>query len=385
MRPCACDRVRISQPFDRSRDCSDCWMWHHVERFNLAYGGDGVVYAIEIGPAHNPNRPIIDTVMIGTTGPHQPVMPVPPDVHVACVSLGDLLPAQSCGSLARSCLLHNDATVAFGLPCPQARRQCAKCHDHLPANRPELPPIGKRHLAYHLLPVKGLWKRHVDELRRRWDLFDGTKTIAVMCQAGSATRTHGGEEGKAFELDNPRAVKDYLPSGRCEVVLLPNSTELREVQSWVPLWTRAVGKADPEDAIFYGHSKGVTRQHPPGSPVELWTDALHKLHLDHWPRVERSLRRYPITGAFLKSGQAFPDSQSSWHYSGSFFWVRADDMADRPWRNIEQTWCGNEAWPGIAYPERDAGCFFHRASIHANLYDHATWEAILLEYERWKT
>lgn len=355
MRPCVCDNVRPGRPFDRARDCPQCWMWRHVSRFNRAYGGDGAVTPVRRAGG-----------------------------LAACASLGERLPGQPCGSLARRCNYHGDATVAHGLTCPAAQRECGKCHDFIPADRPELPPIRRRHLVYHLLPVLGRWKRHVDELRRRWDLFDGTKTVAVLEQPGRATRTHGGEDNKTFDLDPPDRVAAYLP-GDAAIIRVENDPARREVATWVPLWERVLDHAGPDDAVWYGHAKGVTRGHPPGSPVELWADLLYRLHLDHWPRVERSLAYHPITGVFLKAGVGFPDSrESTWHYSGSPFWVRAGEMRGRAWRLIPQAWYGTEAWPGLAFRDDEAGCFFHRGTVgDTNLYDRKAWDKILPEYERW--
>ncbi|HYH66391.1 MAG TPA: hypothetical protein VD866_16985 [Urbifossiella sp.] len=49
-RPCRCDNVRRGEPYARGRDCPHCWQFHHLEAFNLAWGGDGTVVPVVAPP-----------------------------------------------------------------------------------------------------------------------------------------------------------------------------------------------------------------------------------------------------------------------------------------------------------------------------------------------
>lgn len=235
------------------------------------------------------------------------------------------------------------------------------------------PGCARRHLVYHLLPVagNGAWQRGVDQLRGRWPLFTGTKTVAIMTGQCS------------HPLDTSAAVREQLPPD-CSVIELPNDPNLREVVSWIPLWQRVLAAAAPQDAILYAHTKGVTRKVDPGNSCQWWASLLYSLMLDHWPSIARQLGRHPITGAFKKVGHGFAGSRSAWHYSGSFFWARASDFQRRPWRKIDRKWWGNESWPGTAYTAPEAGCLFHEGRVPSlNLYDPRYWPLVRMEFERW--
>jgi hypothetical protein len=257
-----------------------------------------------------------------------------------------------------------------GLVCPCGA--CKTCPDHEPDDPVCFGPVGARYLAFHLLPVKGNgnWQRSIDQLRLRWGLFTGIKVVAIA--TGSA----------GLPLDSPDEVRDYLPSG-CEVIEVPNNPDLREVVSWIPLWERILGSASDEDAVLYAHGKAVTRPVDPGNSCQWWASLAYSLHLDHWPLVATQLARYPITGAFKKVGMMFPGT--SWHYSGTFYWVRVGDFRSRQWQRIQQAWFGTEAWPGVAYDPTEAGCIFLDDSAELmDLYDPILWNTTIRpRYAEW--
>lgn len=287
-----------------------------------------------------------------------------------CLNLGKLIARAACACPrrdVRECTAGHGSVTAAG--------ECEVCPDYVADGPDQFGPVGRRHLVYHLLPVagNGVWRRGIDQLRGRWGLFTGTKVIAVLT----------GDVGP-FPLDPPDEVRAYLPPG-CEVVEVPNHPALREVASWVPLWERVLAAAGDEDAIFYAHAKGVTRQVDPGNSCQWWASLAYSLHLDHWPLVADHLTRYPITGAFKKVGYGFGGSPSAWHYSGTFFWVRAGDFRLRPWRAVEPTWVGTEAWPGIAYHPNEAGGLFLDGVVpRLDLYSPRFWDHVVRpKYTDW--
>lgn len=295
-----------------------------------------------------------------------------PRVRLPCIHEGPVVEAcKTCGGAedrhVRACL-HPDpsadrdtCTRAFVSDRVQA---CSACPDYAPQS------VGKRHLVYHVLPVggNGTWRRGIDQLRGRWGLFTGTKTVAVVTGPG---------------LDPPADVRDYLPPG-CDVVVVENDPNLREVVTWVPLWDRVLSAAADEDAVFYAHAKAVTRPVDPGNSCHWWASLAYSVHLDHWPLVESQLGGYPITGAFKKVGPGF-GSAGDWHYSGSFFWARAGDFRNRPWRAVDRAWWGTEAWPGRAYAVSEAGCLFLSGTVPSlDMYSPPFWETVVRpRYAEW--
>lgn len=245
---------------------------------------------------------------------------------------------------------------------------CETCSDYEPDGPAYFGPVLDRHLVYHLLPVSGndVWRRSVDQLRLRWGLFNGRKVIAIATGASGSLR-----------LDSSAEVQEYLPPD-CEVVEVPNDPSLREVVSWRSLWGRVLEGANDEDAVFYAHAKAVTRPIDPGNSCQWWASLAYSLHLDHWPVVAEQLTQYPITGAFKKIGDGFRTSSSSWHYSGTFFWVRVGDFRARPWQTVEPIWYGTEAWPGLAYRSDEAGCLFLEDTVaQLDLYSPSYWTRVV--------
>lgn len=228
----------------------------------------------------------------------------------------------------------------------------------------------KRHLAFHLLPVKGsCWRVCVDNVLARIGLFDGVRAVAF-CTAGEDD----------IKLDDPGEVRDYLGDGWTSILSMPNHCLFRETVSWMPLWVEVMCREwKPEDVVYYTQGKGVTHKDPK-SPVHPWTSLMFHLLLDRTDLVDETLKKFPIAGAFRKGGFGFGKEWGNWHYSGSFFAARAGEF----FRRLEAVpdhdiWHGVESWPGSAYKLSEAGCLFHPGTVAAtDLYGREYWETTVL-------
>lgn len=232
-----------------------------------------------------------------------------------------------------------------------------------------------RHLAFHVYPAagSGVWRLALDQLALRRHLFTGTRAVAVATGPG---------------LDPWGEVADYVAEvlGRADVFPVPNDPGLREVATWRPLWDRVLAAAADGDVAFYAHAKGATRPVDPGNSCHWWASLLYAVCLDHWPLVARQLAAHPITGAAKKVGRGFGRGCGDWHYSGTFYWVRAGDF--RRHRYVvppPAAWWGTEAWPGLAYPAGEAGCLFLQGRVPTlDLYSRGYWDRVVRpEYHRW--
>lgn len=230
-----------------------------------------------------------------------------------------------------------------------------------------------RHLLYHILPISGngVWQRNVGQILRRIKLFNGHRVVAI-CTGP--------------RLDPPDHVKDQFAGHVHEFIEVPNNPGLREVATFEKLFER-VESVNDQHFTFYGHAKGVTR--PSSHPAHPWADLLHQVNLDHWPLVEQQLREFPVTGAFKKFGRGWreKDSNSDWHYSGSFFWFRNQDLFSQPdWRKIDQFWSGIEPYISQHFKSKDGGSLFHEGRVPAlNLYDKKyLMEVVMPDFEKWK-
>lgn len=278
---------------------------------------------------------------------------------LACVHEGVVVaPCGGCGGSearhVRDCEVHGTATREEA--GKDVGMVCARCPD-----RRLYPPVAARHLLYHAYPLASaapVWKAGLSRLRDRWDVFTGRKLVAVMTGP---------------DLAPPSEVAAELPAD-AELLPLPNDPRLREVVSWMPLWDAVLATAADADAVLYAHAKGVTR---PDGVCRRWAEAMYAAALDRTEAVWEQLKTRPIAGAFKKVGRAFPGSKSAWHYSGAFFWARAGDFKNRPWRKAELQWWGTESWPGTAYSPEEAGCVFHEGGLEMDLYSPEYWAAFV--------
>lgn len=249
----------------------------------------------------------------------------------------------------------------YGIVCPCGA--CQNCHE-----REIDTDLTPRHLLYHLYPIRGngVWQRNLDQLLERIDLFDGVRSIGVVIDK---------------ETDSIEAVKSYFGSVRIDhLFMMFNNQSLREIVTWQQLWASVAAESG---STFYAQSKGVTRPVNDVVSVHRWTTLLYKANLDHWPVIEKLLRRHPCVGAFKKVGHGFQGSNSEFHYSGAFFWIRNDALGDH-WKSYDQYWWGNEAWPGLHFRAQDAGCQFGEGTVPSlDLYRLDQVERYEQEYERW--
>lgn len=299
------------------------------------------------------------------------VRPATPTRLLPCVHEGQVIEHAVCGHPDR----HVRECDKFDSPCTRGAsrvRSCATCPDYSAGAGGYDPAFGVRHLLFHILPVggNGVWRRGVEQLAARWPLFTGRKAVAV---------------GTGPGFDPPAEVRRCLPAD-AEVVEVANSPDRREVATWGPLWDALRPSVGPNDAVLYGHAKGVTRQVDPGNSCQWWASLLYALALDHWPATAALLRRFPVVGSLKKVGRGFAGVPSLWHYSGTFFWLRGADALRRvavvppPPR-----WWGVEAWPGVAYTAEEAGCLFLEGRVgNLDLYNPRKWATEYRPaYSRW--
>lgn len=274
---------------------------------------------------------------------------------------------------------------------------CRICPDKRPAlaqqNTPQvltLPPITVRDLIYHVYPLElpaapgqrgpSVWRKRLTAILSRIDLFNGRRVIAVATGAGTA---------KFAEV-----VALARPFG-CELFEVANDSRLREAKTLPLLLDRVRGdeqqQKQQQRAIFFGHAKGVTH-HAPEHPSHWWAALMEETLLDRWDDdVQKVLSTHPVAGSFKKLGSGCFDapSASTWHYSGSYFWVRAEALFGKPdWRaKIDQHWWGVETYPSLHFGEREAGCVFHQASASTmNLYSHDyLTNTVLPELQQFRT
>lgn len=227
-----------------------------------------------------------------------------------------------------------------------------------------------RHLMYYVWP-RGCWREVMLDFVRRMELFNGQRLLVVAYDQPRDVALVESEFGSYFDT--------VLP---CH-----NIKELREAVGWLPCLQRLV-RDDPNAVIYAAHAKGVTH---PGDPIiQRWTREMTEITLDYWPAVEQAFQSHAMVGAFRRTG-TFPvvahasgtqSKQERWHYSGTFYWMRAKDLFHRDWRKMDWTWYGTESYPGAQFSAEQCACLV--GDWCGDLYQPETWEHLQPEIEAWK-
>lgn len=206
-----------------------------------------------------------------------------------------------------------------------------------------------KNLIYHVCPSGG-YKWNIDQITKRWGLFDGVRIIAIATGLG---------------LDPPEKVKALFPIG-ARFIEVQNDKIIRETMSFRLLLEALKKHAAPDSVTFYGHTKGVTHRGKQLEAVRLWTTLMYRHCLDYPERVEQQLEQFPITGTFRRTGKfsVFPKEAGPWHYSGTFFWFRNFDVFARNWYQIAHHQYGTEVWPGVIFKKQEAGCMFGEGVVN---------------------
>lgn len=242
---------------------------------------------------------------------------------------------------------------------------CATCSHYAATIGTE----SRRHLVYHLYPGPR-WRQRVDAIVSHWSLFTGRVHVAAALDSKTPTLA---EVKAAFPAD-----ADVF-----EVRNDPKDTG-RERVSWQPLWDRVLSHATDGDVILRAHSKCTSLWRQGNPALVWWTEILESLCLDRWPLVEAALQSHPIVGPFKTP---YGWNGGHWHYSGSWYWVRAGEVRARGTVAPANTW-GVEVWPGLAFQPHEAGEIGPSIPGGRHLYDRASWvgtpTAILPQYREWQ-
>lgn len=365
MKPCTCNPPRFRMiggcvaPYDRKTDCHYCVRFAVNAELHRQWGGTGPVYP-QCEPnhvAHVGKQTGTPTAMAGTPLPLPMLRPKCRHLSENVVQYCNCLTGQDYNNV-HFCMHPSDKygnedghTTRHSLNNPAAWK-CSECEGY-----ERFEPITTRNILFHLAPFKGTpWEWHADQLKTRIGLFNGRRILATMTGP---------------RLAHHREVQERFPD--FEVIAVRNDPRQREVATFLPLFERLAHMGNrPGSATLYAHGKGATR----GTSTRRWTEMLYGSTVDVWPKVERVLKAYPIAGPFLKEGEGWPknESHSTWHYSGSFFWFRDDELFKKPdWRRIDPFWSGIEPYLSIHFPLDEAGCTFHRGPCNGdgrmNLYD----------------
>jgi hypothetical protein len=232
-----------------------------------------------------------------------------------------------------------------------------------------------RNLLMFLCPLPGPeWRRNLEQVKRRMELFNGKRIIGVVT---------GG-------LCDPfEEVATELEGLHCELIPFENNRLLGELVGFKTLLEKVESTAANE-ITYYCHAKGVGKQHTDQiGPIRKWADAMHEILLDGIADVETALNRKVFAGAFRDQGSEFPSGLKpdfDWHYPGTFYWFRNQPVfSGNRWRDIPRQLWGAEAWPGIVCPLSQSSCLLWDKVPVGSLYSTHTFQMYVQPYlDQWR-
>lgn len=210
-----------------------------------------------------------------------------------------------------------------------------------PSPLPPLVAAPRRHLMYHLWPVKGeTWRWNVELLLQRIDLFNGRRLIAIVTDE---------------RTEDLATVQAAFAGHGVEFIVRPNAQGGESIT--FPLMLAELAREHRDDVAFYAHAKGVKYEPTWPPAVKRWAEVQMAVTLDHWPTVRAQLDHHAMTGLLRRPGR-FANHQhvGDWHYSGTCFWFRHDAVFQRAWQDVPAFYGGVEAWPGMLFSQQETGC-----------------------------
>lgn len=269
------------------------------------------------------------------------------------------------------------ATFNLVKPCPGCKKRQAWLNHHLPTpyrpvRRCDAPEFTVRNCLFHIWPVKGYdaWRWNCDQLLKRRQLFNGRRIVSIVVDDKS---------------EPAEAVQEYLKDFTDEFLVFDNEPKYREVVSF-PAMLEQIESLRPYEITFFGHSKCVRHDinsDNQGSTVFDWTRAMYETVLDYYPLVQKGLMDKAMVGSFKRHGEFKTPGNHRWHYSGTFYWFRHDEVFNRNWRYIDSRFFGVESWPGHMFVPKDTGVLF--ADNVGDLYKKDYWDReIQPRLDKWK-
>lgn len=254
---------------------------------------------------------------------------------------------------------------------PYASNPCGPISGSVPLN-----PV--RNLMMHIYPLRelGVWRFNVEQIMSRMHLFNGKRavTIVVDDHTDTADDVIAAFAGERIEL----------------LTVAHNSHNLWEMQS-LPKMLEHMRSCDPNHITFYCHSKGARgpeRFNGPTfheQPRVKWAKAMYGACLDDMPFVEQQLAKHTFAGPFKRKMLVLGgEYRSSWHFSGTFYWIRNERLFSLPkWNSFNCSWNGAETYPGQVVGWGEAANLF--CVNPPCLYLQESWtERVDAEWEAWQ-
>jgi hypothetical protein len=223
------------------------------------------------------------------------------------------------------------------------------------ANTPQPDPFTSSpvlHLGVHLWPIKRRWDWHAEKLNEIAAAINGRCVACVAIDEST---------------DSIEKVRSLL-SDKFEIVELNNNEEgendsFRLFQKIIP--------NGQNDIFLYCHGKGVRKHTYKSDAVRLWTEIMYEtVLLNHDAIINKLESGHKMFGSFRAFGDEPLNPINQWHYSGTFFAVRAKHL---PEKSVKADYGGVEAWPGDHFRPEECWCEFGENTYVLGQYQLASW------------
>jgi hypothetical protein len=190
--------------------------------------------------------------------------------------------------------------------------------------------------------VRGtLWHWNVQKIKGFWNVFTGRKIIMIVTDKST---------------DDPSVVLKEL-SFPVESIVQKNDRSLGETKTFMDGLSR-LQSLNINEATFYAHAKGVTRN---SEPVKAWADTLYNLNLSVPAAIDILLGNYAVVGALRRPCTHVAPFSHDWFFEGSFYWMKHSELFKRNWRNMLHGYYGTEHYPGLQFREEETYSIFNKA------------------------
>jgi len=189
------------------------------------------------------------------------------------------------------------------------------------------------HFGAHMWPLKQYWRWHAKLWRELAETINGRCVVGIVTDDNTAPIEEvQAALGDRFEL----FVATNTPQGE-------NPT-FRELQNRIP--------QGQNDVLIYAHAKGVREHTAASESVRIWTECMYETVVFNTAKVVHKLvEGYKCFGSFRSFGNVPLAPVNNWHYSGTFFAVRAKHIGRK---TVKTGYGGVEAWCGDHIPAAEA-------------------------------
>lgn len=229
--------------------------------------------------------------------------------------------------------------------------------------------ILRRNLIYHCCPLRANdgWQKNLDQLRRRWHVFNGGRKLIAVSLGEGLTASLGDVAGQ-------------LPAD-AELIAVPNDPILRETASLPILLDVIHNNTRLDEATFFAHTKGTSTLATNYGTMSdsdrilgatRWRNAMYHHLLDRADECMERLKLFACVGTtqMICSPQRrfrYPSGLplKTWMFAGTFFWFRNDAVFSHPgWRRVPKDRYGAEAWLGGLFPSGRSYSVFQPWDLH---------------------